>query len=659
MSELDRRDFVKLGAATAAGAGALVSCSRGEQENAALTASTYEAEVPDTLDLAERAGLAVNSLTGAADPERNYETFQCLHYDTNPPHFTHNTGGPCLAKAIHVLPLMRKMSGSTLHSDYDSKMVDALLTDIDENGLWWLRYAGRPYRESFPNYGEDIYWPFPHGRLMVALMAWHDYDGNPKWREIGKRLAGGLGRVAHQNDERAWFTNSKPTFMVRAAMAEEFEDLVAMGEGKKPSPTGGSGPTVEEPDRVNFQVIGNALRALSLWADASGDEQALEQARKTMAFMLKPSMWGASEGPTMISGAEHAHWEGHFHTTTTGVMGMVDYAIVSNDPVAKRFVRDFYEYSRNVGIGRIGFFPAVLGPLEKIQKNNLKNYGGKAQVCETCSIGDMTYIASRLSQAGIGDYWDDVDQYVRNHLVECQMLRRDLIEEIIANAISHTINPEIETGERVMDRGIGGFSSVSDPTMLHAWWTMCCNANAPVGLYEAWNSIVRHDQGLAQVNLLLNRASPWVDIDSYLPYQGKVVLRNKTARKLSVRIPIWADKKAVRCQVNQQDISPQWTGNYVLVDALAPHDEVHLTFPIVETTEYHTEPTYGIQYTCHFKGNTLVDISPRPEEFAWTVMASDDGARIPIKKGYPIYLRDFYKRDKAPMKKISRYVHRV
>ena len=101
------------------------------------------------------------------------------------------------------------------------------------------------------------------------------------------------------------------------------------------------------------------------------------------------------------------------------------------------------------------------------------------------------------------------------------MLRRDLIEEIIANAISHTINTAIETGERVMDRGIGGFSSVSDPTMLHAWWTMCCNANAPVGLYEAWDSIVRYNQGLAQVHLLLNRASPWVDIDSYLPYEGQ------------------------------------------------------------------------------------------------------------------------------------------
>ena len=659
MAELDRRDFVKLGAATAAGAGALVGCAGVTKESAPPTASTYEAEVPDTLDLAERARLSVNSLTGAADLQQNCETFQCLHFDTNPAYFTHNTGGPCLPKAIHVLPLMRKMSGSTLHADYDGRMVDALLTDIDENGLWWLRYAGRPSREGFPNYGEDVYWPFPHARLMVALMAWHEFDNNPKWLKVGRHLAEGLQKVARQNEQRAWFTNNKPTFLVRAAMAEEFEDLAAMGEGKKPTGKGGSGPTVEEPDKVNFQVIGNPLRALSLWAGVSGDEEALELARKTARFMLKPTMWGSSDGPTMIAGPEHAHWEGHFHTRTTGVMGMVDYAIIANDYVAKHFVRHFYEYTRNAGIGRIGFFPAVLGPLEKIQQNNRRAYGGSAQVCETCSIGDMVYIACRLSQAGIGDYWDDVDQYVRNHLVESQLLRRDLIEKIIETAIEHPLNPEIESGERVIERGLGGFASVSDPTMLHAWWTMCCNANAPVGLYEAWNSIVQYNQGLAQVNLLLNRASPWVDIDSYLPYEGKVGFKIKTAKKLSVRIPTWADKRAVRCQVNQKSILPAWSGNYVLVDRLQPSDEVTLTFPMVETTEYHTAPTYEIQYTCRFKGNTLVDISPRPDKFAWKLMASDDGAKIPVRRGYPLYLREFYKGDKAPMKKISRYVHPV
>ncbi|MFO1094303.1 MAG: hypothetical protein U0992_13505 [Planctomycetaceae bacterium] len=57
----------------------------------------------------------------------------------------------------------------------------------------------------------------------------------------------------------------------------------------------------------------------------------------------------------------------------------------------------------------------------------------------------------------------------------------------------------------------------------------CCTANGAQGYYYAWHGITRFDQGVATVNLFLNRASPWMDIDSHLPYAGKVVLHNKTA----------------------------------------------------------------------------------------------------------------------------------
>ena len=53
----------------------------------------YEAVVPDTLDLAGRAGLAVNALTGNADPERNYESYLCAHMDNRPAYFSHGGGG--------------------------------------------------------------------------------------------------------------------------------------------------------------------------------------------------------------------------------------------------------------------------------------------------------------------------------------------------------------------------------------------------------------------------------------------------------------------------------------------------------------------------------------------------------------------------------------
>ena len=45
----------------------------------------YEAMVPDTLDLAERARLAVNGLTEPLDPEDEYNLYWLVNFHNNPP----------------------------------------------------------------------------------------------------------------------------------------------------------------------------------------------------------------------------------------------------------------------------------------------------------------------------------------------------------------------------------------------------------------------------------------------------------------------------------------------------------------------------------------------------------------------------------------------
>ena len=166
----------------------------------------------------------------------------------------------------------------------------------------------------------------------------------------------------------------------------------------------------------------------------------------------------------------------------------------------------------------------------------------------------------------------------------------------------------------------------------------CCTGNCTQALYYAWEAIVRCRNGWAQVNLLFNRASPWLEVDSYLPYEGKVVLKNKTAEKVSTRIPYWVDKGGVKCRVNERQVSPGWIGNYLVLEGLGPDDEVTIEFPMVESTE--TYRLRDTRYTCQFKGNTLVDISPRDER----------------PTAYPTYRRDQFRADKAPMRAVERYV---
>jgi len=146
-----------------------------------------------------------------------------------------------------------------------------------------------------------------------------------------------------------------------------------------------------------------------------------------------------------------------------------------------------------------------------------------------------------------------------------------------------------------------------------------------------------------------------MDVDSYLPYEGKVVLRNKTARYLLLRMPSWVDRRAVRCSVNGKEESPSWIANYVRVDGIRPKDEIVFSFPMNEETVDYTAitkqqwtsdprddrnpPDSTITFRCTFRGNTLVDFSPRP-----------DG------RWYLNYKREHYKQEKAPLKEIARYV---
>ena len=525
-NKLNRRDFVKTGSAAAAAAGMLSGCAPADKTPPAPTVSRYQARVPDTLDLAARGALALRALTNSAEPKFLYESCQGAHLDHRTPYMSWRTGGPCLQKPLHVLPGLRLMTGSTVNSEVDAKMMEAVIGTVDDDGLWWLNVENRPWRSAFQ---VDQTWPVAHARLMVALLEWHKADGDNKWLELVARMSDGLARVAETSEDRAWYY----TALARSGEWWGHVDAHKGSKKQRISP---------EPETRAFYDIGLPLRAFSRWYAVSGDQKALEMAHRLAAFMLKPTMWTA-RGEEMSVAAEHGRWRGHFHTHTMGLIGLLEYAIATRDARAARIADEAYQHGRSVGIPRIGFFPAVIRPVKQQSGSDTGAGGRKPQVSETCAVADMIALAIRLSEAGIGDYWDHVDQYARNHMVECQMLRRDLLEEIIASGPDYEVDPTTETAENVLERNIGAFVSGSDPAWLYAWYTMCCQGNGSLGLYEAWNGILAHSDGVVQVNLLLNRASPWLDVDSYLPYEGKVVLRNKTARKAHVRIPSWVDKR--------------------------------------------------------------------------------------------------------------------
>lgn len=61
-----------------------------------------------------------------------------------------------------------------------------------------------------------------------------------------------------------------------------------------------------------------------------------------------------------------------------------------------------------------------------------------------------------------------------------------------------------------------------------------------------WDSIVRREGDEVKVELLLNWASQWLDVNSYLSMEGRIVLKIKDAPVLAVRMPEWSDPRVWR-----------------------------------------------------------------------------------------------------------------
>jgi hypothetical protein len=400
---------------------------------------------------------------------------------------------------------------------------------------------------------------------------------------------------------------------------------------------------------------GSVLRALSRWTEWSGDPEYRRLDAQLKNFLMQKEFWTPEAAPKAVVGDEHGQFMGHIHGYTACLMGLLRYAEVTHDARLMEFVREGYEYLRNFGIARIGLFG------------------------EMCAAGDMTYLAVRLSRQGVGDYWEDVDQYVRNQLAEGQVTELEKLQKAVAGGPMLTrtdpqypvqpdqpqapINPIEDTTRDVCQRFVGCYlTDNSWPTCIprqRFWMVICCPGNATMGLYAAWDSIVKYHQGAAQVNLLLNRASEWLDVDSYLPYEGKVVIRNKTAQTIAVRIPRWVDQKAVQCQVNHQPTSPFGVNRYLVFSDLRPRDEITVAFPMVETKESYTlkwkrsgfwqesnNPGSHWQpedppprFTFTLRGNTVVDVAPREHS-----------------EEYQLYERDAMKKNTAPMHQVTRFV---
>jgi hypothetical protein len=692
-----RRDVLRAGFSAAAGAVAVgaggphLLCAQqpaaqpAQQPASPAGPQTYEAIVPDTLDLADRANLGINALIGEIEPKFNYECWWML-YLTPPSARPHsNQWFDQNPRNLWALTLLRMMTGSQFGLDLEGKMMESMFSRMTDDGLflnapfdtpgaWWR--SGGSGRKKF-NWPKKVKEDFTNvdglSEMLYAMVARYLRDGDPAMRERGQKVADALSRIAIQKEDYAYYPAT-------ADFGAEYSYFKDSGWPDTKEATS----DFDDPEGAVSCYHAIVVGSLSRWAGLTGDKKALETAGKLVKYVLKPQFWmggcsvapepadakslaGKSEDLEHIDPTKHdkkytfqqilalhgalerrpaAFFQGHLAGLTYTLTGLMEYACVANDPYVKEWVRQGYEYFRNFGLARIAMFG------ENITNN---------QPAE---------VAIKLCDAGVGDYWDDVDQYVRNTIVEDQFVDLELLKQE-AKKLGFPTHQSNERGDFTIERFLGSLrmeaiingSGVLDPTNSRPFTDPKVVSPLVAGVYVEpfyfiWEAITRYRDGVAQVNLLLNRASAWLDIDSYLPYEGKVVLKNKTCKGIHVRIPSWVDRREISCTAAGAKLPFAWAGNFLVLSGLAGNETITIGFPMVETVEtYYLVPRdVGPRwwehkdklptYVLHMKGNTCIK-AEFPNRDKFTKLA-------PV---YPIFQRDHFKANKAPMKKVTRYVH--
>jgi hypothetical protein len=610
------------------------------------------ATVPDTIDLADRAALAINGFVGIIDPEMDSLPFGTVHWASRTPHMSHWSSADvgCGAKICESFPLMRLMSGSTRDLDVEASMRADFLSRVQDGLFWDLVDPRRPWRNIYnesdllygPARDEDFCVPAHCARMLRAVIVYRQVTGDHAWDTVAGNMVRALRRIAIDRDDYSYYPEkggwAEMTSYPRSGWRNT-DEARSETEGTESSIT---------------TYHAHQIYAGAIWHRLTGDPVALDLAARLARYSIKSKFWGGVPDPLHMltdvrgpsqwhaaglpdpactAGAEQGHWFTHFHARATSLRGMLEYARTVGDDRVLEFVRRAYEFSLSQGIPRMGW---------------VNCYPAGMNMMEGCALGDLVALAIRLSDAGAGDYWDDVDAIVRNHLVEQQVIDADQLARVSAAAAEdecrQKLQPRQGTWDRVIQRTLGIYAGTSLPSAIRAPWSMiCCTGNGTQGLYYAWEGAVREAGDTAQVNLLINRAARMLDVDSSLPYEGLVVIRNKSARRIAVRIPSWAGRREVRADVAGHSREPVWVGASLLFDDLRPGQAVTIRFPVKESTaRYTVNANTGKEqvYSCTFRGSTLVDISPR-----------DDSPT-----SYQLYRRDRMRAGPAPAKTVERFV---
>ncbi len=537
-----------------------------------LAGERYITQVPDTLDFQRHAELSLNALTRCTNAAADHSVYFYGKADRNPPILTDAT---FVGKFPEASLMMRHLSGSRLNQEVDQ--------------VWRARFLRWLVKDNLVLTGNDL------GRMFAWMALLQQIEPDECYRQLGEQVISRMLQASRGRDDYRYFPG---------------------GQGAEPK---------------DFEIVshGWTLQGIAHFYEATGYSPAEKLGKEVARYLKDHSGMFDPQGHFLYRHQREYGPVIHFHHNGNTLLSIAELAAITGDRELAGFARSGYEYARATGTPLVGYFPEYI-----------PDFPGQFPVdSETCAVADMVLLALYLTKAGQADYWEDVDRYVRNQLVENQMRQGAWIDKYAAD-LPVTPVPEGATGDHVSERVVGSFSGWASGNeylirMSQPLVSACCTGNGSRALFYVWRDMIHFDQGRLRLHLLFNRASPWADVNSFIPYEGRVDVNLKANCNLDIRLPEWVSPEEAGGVINNAPIELAYSGRYAQFGRVPRGDTATLTFPI---RERNADAQIGDDsYHLTIKGNDVVDIRP-----AGTL--------------YPYYQRASYRQPVAPLIQLERYV---
>lgn len=529
---------------------------------------------PRTYFLEEAAELARASMLARLDPALDCQPYFRLDLQSDPPEARHASWDYCdiAGRFVDALLLARQMTGSTTGMEEEVRLRAFLLARANpDDGLFYNAEA------PWSRYEADM---FCQGRVLLGLVTWLLATGDAAVADRLDALVAGLWRIAVHRDDRCFYPR----------------DIWAGGQWREGGLWNGAAPGY-----AVQQVVG-----LVRYYRASGSRLALDLAGRLARYFVYHAGVVRPDG----SFVGHTHSQGILPAT----LGVLAYALAASDEALAQWARRVYEYTRR-HTTRFGWVPDGLGRDPRDTPY--------ARTCETCALADLIDLAITLSEAGLGDYWDDVECFARNQLLENQVRVAD-----------RALPPERRARSRTPVAAIlrGSFDSAALPNRLlgdpHGLLEGCCTPAGARACFRVWSSIASRGARGIVVNLAMSRDAPWGRVVSYEPYRGELRLEVEEAAPCFLRVPEWAEVAGLRLLVDDVARPLRWEGRYLALGTLQPGQVAVLTYP--QRRAETSERVLDQEYTVRWKGGTVVRIAPEGD-------------------GYPTYQREGFEAPDPPL----------